>query len=103
MDSMTERDWICLSNISRGEATTAALSKVSRRRLEALEFIVTRPRNQFAVTGLGREALIRRKHRLGLPAAEAMPAPQCQSLGEPLLPPAWAAPAAVPAAGADPA
>lgn len=73
MDMMTERDWICLSNISRGEPATATLSKVSRRRLEELEFIVMRPHNQFAVTGLGREALIRRKHQLGLPAADTMP------------------------------
>lgn len=91
METMTERDWTCLNNISRGEPAMAASSKGSRRRLEALEFIVTRPHNRYAVTGLGREALIRRKHRLALPVEEGMPAAQMPNPGERALAQAGAA------------
>ncbi len=66
MENMTASDWACLASIERGETPAAP----SRARLEALQFIVTRPHNTVAITGLGRDALIRRQYRLRPPAQQ---------------------------------
>ena len=70
MESMTASDWACLAGVERGENAAASSHARSRARLEAMQFIVSRPHNSFAITGLGRDALMRKKYCLGLPAQQ---------------------------------
>jgi hypothetical protein len=68
MNEMMQCDWACLARIERGENLTTSFGAASRARLEAIQFIVTRPHNTLAITGLGRNALMRREYRLSPPA-----------------------------------
>jgi hypothetical protein len=72
---MMSLDWKWLTAIAGGQAENAP--KLQRDKLLALNFIIARHRkDSFALTGLGSDALLRRKYKLGLPEAEPSVAPQ---------------------------
>ena len=63
---LTEHDWSCLSLVDEGAEVRSSMAPAVAR-LGAMNFIVLRPRNTVVITGLGREALLRRKYSFGLP------------------------------------
>ena len=66
MIELTEHDWSCLSLVDEGAEVRKSMAPAVAR-LGAMNFIVLRPRNTVVITGLGREALLRRKYRFDLP------------------------------------
>lgn len=66
---MTEQEWNCLSRIDRGELSVPTPADPIERLL-LLKFIVRRPAQKIAVTGLGREALMRHHYKFSIPMAE---------------------------------
>ena len=68
MINMKQCDWVCLARIARGGIDVSSANAPSRARLEAMQYIVVRPRDTLAITGLGRDVLIRRQYGLGPPA-----------------------------------
>jgi hypothetical protein len=70
MYKMTSLDWRWLKSIAGGNAENAPGPQ--RDKLIGLNFIIARYRkDSFALTGLGRDALLRQKYKLALPEAEA--------------------------------
>ena len=67
MNELIECDWDCLARVERGGSPASGYATASRARLEAMNFILARPNNTLAITGLGRNALIRHQLRLALP------------------------------------
>jgi hypothetical protein len=68
LKDLLQYDWTCLAMVERGESPASSSTAASRVRLEAMNFIVKRPQNKLAITGLGRDALMRQRYGLGLPA-----------------------------------
>jgi len=90
---MTESEWDCLRRIDSGELTLASPGEPFEKLL-LLKFAVRRPGSRLAVTGLGREALMRKHYNFDVPMAETIRRPAAND--EP-APPAHAAKPAAPA------
>ena len=66
---MTEHEWECLQRIDNGELCVPTPAD-SIEQLLLLKFAVRRPGSKLAITGLGREALMRRGYNFTIPMAE---------------------------------
>jgi hypothetical protein len=64
---LTEHDWSCLNLVDEGAEVRRSMAPAVAR-LGAMNFVVLRPRNTVVITGLGREALLRRKYKFSLPS-----------------------------------
>lgn len=69
MADMTTLDWKHLMAIADGKSATAA-SRTCRKKLMERQYIVPRHNGSLAITGLGRESLLRRKYKLAIPPSE---------------------------------
>jgi hypothetical protein len=88
---MTEQEWECLRRIDDGELLVPTPTDPIERLL-LLKFAVRRPGRSIAVTGLGREALMRHGYNFSIPMAEPTRRPAAND--EPALPAKAAAQAA---------
>lgn len=64
MDPLNLNEWRWLEKVSSSRPAATALPKASIQRLLAMNLIVGRFDKSFAVTGIGRDALLRRKYSL---------------------------------------
>lgn len=71
---MTESEWDCLRRIDSGELQVATPGEPIERLL-LLKLVVRRPASRLAVTGLGREALMRKHYNFDVPMAESIRLP----------------------------
>ena len=69
MTDMTTLDWKHLTAIADGKAGTGA-SKACHKRLQDRQYVMLRHNGSLAITGLGRESLLRRKYKLAIPPSE---------------------------------
>jgi hypothetical protein len=69
MTDMTPLDWKHLMAIADGKSGAGA-SKACHKKLTERQYIVPRHNGSLAVTGLGRESLLRRKYKLAIPPSE---------------------------------
>ncbi|MDB5977221.1 MAG: hypothetical protein JWR07_3981 [Nevskia sp.] len=70
MTDMTTLDWKHLMAIADGKSATAA-SKACHKKLTERQYIMPRHNGSLAITGLGRESLLRRKYKLPIPPNES--------------------------------
>lgn len=77
MSTLTKLDWKWLSAIASGEAEAAP--KRHQDKLLTLSLVIARHRpGTIALTGLGRDALLRKKYGLDIPQTEAAEPPQAE-------------------------
>ncbi len=69
MDNLTDNDWKCLEMIDDGEPVTLAPDAVLR--LMGAKFIHLRHDRKPVITGLGRDAVMRKQYNFGLPVESA--------------------------------
>ncbi len=79
MSTLTKLDWKWLGAVGSGEAEAAP--KRHQDKLLALSLVIARHRpGTIAITGLGRDALLRKKYGLDIPQAEAAEPPQTEAV-----------------------
>jgi hypothetical protein len=66
---MTEQEWDCLRRVDCGELVVPTPADPIERLL-LLKFAIRRPGNRLVITGLGREALMRKHYNFSIPMAE---------------------------------
>jgi hypothetical protein len=69
MSELTDKDWSALANLKRGDK----ISKAAQQRLMAASYVIITVNNTLKVTGLGNDALTRRRLGLGVPKLEEEP------------------------------
>lgn len=65
---MIDHDWSCLCLVDEGgEVRSSMVAAVAR--LAAMNFLCLRPHNTVIITGLGREALLRKRYNFSMPSS----------------------------------
>ena len=73
MELMSNQDWNALAALGNGKANTLPATARLARLIEQGLVIARFRKNEYSITGLGRDALMRRKYKLPLPQREVEP------------------------------